>query len=235
MCHRRPAHFAALHFEVGDRRVQRRIPVHQPPVAIDQPLVIEADEHFAHRRRQALVEREPLARPVERGAEPAELLGDRAAGFRAPPPHAGDERLTAEAAPVLVALLSQKPLDNHLGRDPGMVGARLPERIAALHPAPADQHVLDRERQRMAHVQAAGDVRRRDHDGERRGGGGRVGGERARLLPAGIKPRLALARCENLVQHGAGYRAGGCGAQAAARSWPPWIGMRSCWPDSTSV
>ena len=44
--------------------------------------------------------------------------------------------------------------------------------------------VLDGERQRVAHVQAAGDVRRRDHDGERLRVGARVAGEAAGAFPS---------------------------------------------------
>src|SRR3712207_7908233 len=57
----------------------------------------------------------------------------------------------------------------------------LPERVVALHPAPADQHILQGVVERVADVEAAGDVRRRDHDGE--GLAARVArGERARTL-----------------------------------------------------
>ena len=70
------------------------------------------------------------------------------------------------AAAVRLPSLGQQPLHHHLRGDAGMVGAGLPQRVAALHAPPADQRVLHGEGQRVAHVQAAGDVRRRDHDGE---------------------------------------------------------------------
>ena len=55
-------------------------------------------------------------------------------------------------------------LDHHLGGDAGMVGARLPEHVAAAHALEADQDVLERVVERVAHVERAGDVRRRDDD-----------------------------------------------------------------------
>jgi hypothetical protein len=55
-----------------------------------------------------------------------------------------------------------------------MVEAGLPERVEAAHPVPAGQDVLQRVVEGMAHVQRAGDVRRRDHDAEGLGTG-RVG------------------------------------------------------------
>ena len=48
-----------------------------------------------------------------------------------------------------------------------MVVAGLPERVVALHPVPADEHVLGGRVERMAHVQVAGDVGRRERDRER--------------------------------------------------------------------
>ncbi len=90
-----PAHLALLYFEVADRRPQLRVPVDQAAVAVDQALAVERDEHLAHGTRQALVHGEALARPVERGADAAELPGDRAARFRLPLPDAVEERLAA--------------------------------------------------------------------------------------------------------------------------------------------
>ena len=48
-----------------------------------------------------------------------------------------------------------------------MVVARLPERVEAAHPVPADEHVLDRPVEGVPHVELARDVRRRDADDER--------------------------------------------------------------------
>ena len=79
-----------------------------------------------------------------------------------------------------------------------MVGAELPQRVVALHAVPADQDVLQRVVEGMAHVQAAGHVRRRDHDGKGRaarlgiGPGAEDLGARATASRSGPRPRRAL-------------------------------------------
>ncbi len=93
------------------------------------------------------------------------------------------ERLRLAAAGLLA--LHQLPLDHHLRRDARMVGARLPQHVAAAHALEAAQDVLQRVVERVPHVQRAGHVRRRDHDGEGIGVAavGTAGGERAGILP----------------------------------------------------
>ena len=63
-----------------------------------------------------------------------------------------------------LALLRELPLDHVLGGDARVVGARHPERVAAVHALVADQDVLERVVERVAQVERAGDVRRRDDD-----------------------------------------------------------------------
>ena len=71
-----------------------------------------------------------------------------------------------------------------------MVGARLPQHVAAPHALKADQHVLQREGQRVPHMQAAGDVRRRHHDRVGRPAAVGIGGKGAGLLPQRVEARL---------------------------------------------
>ncbi len=59
---------------------------------------------------------------------------------------------------------AELPLDHVLGGDAGVVHAGQPQRLVALHPPAPDQRVLDRVVERVAHVQRAGHVRRRDDD-----------------------------------------------------------------------
>ena len=56
--------FGVLDFEIGDRRLELRVPVDQPLATIDQPFIVEPHEHFKHRLRQALIHGEAFARPV---------------------------------------------------------------------------------------------------------------------------------------------------------------------------
>ncbi len=197
----RALHLAAFHLQVGDRGLELGVPVHQPAVAVDQPLAVQADEHFSYGVGQPSIHGEPLARPVERGAEPAQLPGDRAARLRLPRPHPADELLAPQRLPGRAGG-GELALHHHLGRDAGMVGAGLPQRVPPLHPPPADQHVLQRVVQRVADVQRPGDVGRRDHDGVRLRAAARPGGERAAGFPGLVERGLGGGGIEGLFQHG---------------------------------
>ena len=61
-----------------------------------------------------------------------------------------------------VPSLWQRLLDDVLRRDAGVVVAGLDEDVVALHPLPARERVAERELQRVAEVEVAGDVRRRE-------------------------------------------------------------------------
>ncbi len=60
----------------------------------------------------------------------------------------------------------QPAFDDGLRGDAGVVGAGHPEGVVALHPLEADDDVLQRVVEGVAEVEGAGDVRRRDDDGE---------------------------------------------------------------------
>ena len=55
-------------------------------------------------------------------------------------------------------------LDDHLGRDAGVIGARLPEGVVALHAVITHQGIHDGVLEGVTHVQAARDIGRRNHD-----------------------------------------------------------------------
>ena len=97
---------------------------------------------------------------------PRRLSWPRIVAFRLllPLPHLGEEGLAAHRAAVGAVLGGELALDHHLGRDAGMVGARLPEHVLAAHALEAAEHVLQRVVERVPHMQRAGDVRRRDDD-----------------------------------------------------------------------
>ncbi|MDT4818223.1 hypothetical protein FQZ97_513140 [compost metagenome] len=173
-----------LHFEVGDGGVELGVPVDQALATVDQAVFVQAHEGFLDRIGQALVHGEALARPVHGGAEAADLPGDGAAGLVLPLPDLLQELLAAQVV-TGDALGGQLALHHHLGGDAGVVGARLPQGVAALHAAEADQGIHDGVVEAMTHVQAAGHVRRRDHDGV--GLAGTLRGEVVVLLP-GLVP-----------------------------------------------
>ena len=192
-----------MHLEVGDRGQQLRVPVDQPLVPVDQPFAIKLDEHLEHGARQALVHREALARPVAGRAEPLQLVDDGAAALRLPLPDALEEVLAAHLAAARLLALHQLPLDHHLRGDAGVVGARLPQHVLAAHALEPAQDVLQRVVERMAHMQRAGDVRRRDDDRVRlrRGALGPAGAEGARLLPRPVDAAFDFGGLVSLVDH----------------------------------
>ena len=93
-------------------------------------------------------------------------------------------------------------LDQHLGRDARVVGAGLPERGLAEHPVVARERVHQRVLKGVAHMQAAGDVRRRQHDAVGVARGIVIGREIAALLPYGIPAGLDGMGVEGLVHVG---------------------------------
>ncbi len=192
-----------LHFEIGNRRLEFRIPVHQPLVAIHQPLAIELDKETQNRLREAVIHGEALARPVAGGADALQLAADAPTRFLLEGPDLFEEFLAPEAAAVGAALCGELALDHHLRGDAGMIRARLPEHVAPAHALEATEYVLDGVVERMAHMQRAGHVRRRDHDGV----GlcvlalGATGAKSARIIPARGDTRLDGSGVEGLVHH----------------------------------
>ena len=156
--------FAVFDFEVGDGGFQHRVPVDETLTAIDKAVVVEFDKEGAHRAREVVVHGEALARPVQRGAEAAQLLHDLSAGLCLPFPDFGGEGFAAEVMPRL-ALRVQLALDHHLCGNAGVVAARLPQGAATVHALVADERIHDGVLEGVPHVQRAGNVRRRNHDG----------------------------------------------------------------------
>ena len=154
-----------IDFEVGQRGFAARTPVDQAHRAVDEFLVVEIDEDFGHRLREAGVEREALAAPVARRAEASQLIEDAVAISLAPFPDAIDEGVAAELMTIL-ALFREILLDRVLRGDAGVIGAGQPQRVVALHPARADDDVLQRDVERVAEMELAGNVGRRNDDRE---------------------------------------------------------------------
>ncbi|MNQ30860.1 hypothetical protein D3C85_442160 [compost metagenome] len=196
---------ALLDFQVRNGGLEMRVPVHQSLVAIDQAVLMQLDEDLADGGVQALVQGEALARPVAAGAQAAQLAYDGAARLRLPFPDLVDEGVAAHVAPPDIAGGGQLALDHHLRRDAGVVGAGQPQHGLALHPVIAGQDVLKRIVQRMADVQRARHVRRRNND--RIGVGGpvrRLGGarrEQAALFPLSIETRFGGLGFEGFLEH----------------------------------
>ena len=208
-------HLALLDLQIGNRRLEMRVPVHQTLVAIDQTFLVQLHEDLADSGIQPLVQGKPLARPVARRAQAAQLAHDSPAALGLPFPDLLDEGVTAHVAAAEVAGGGQLTLDYHLGGDAGVVRAGQPQHGLALHPVIAGQDVLQGVVQRMADVQAAGHVRRRNDDriGARRAF--RAGREQAALFPLGVQAGLGGLGFEGLLKHGISLVLS-CGAAGAA-------------------
>src|SRR6187551_3285449 len=85
-----------------------------------------------------------------------------------------------------------------------MIGAGLPQHVAAAHALEADEHILQRVVKGVPHMERAGDVRRRNDNGEGLGGGtlGPARGKGFRLLPSAIDVAFYSLRLISLLEHG---------------------------------
>ena len=199
--------FRGVDLEVGDCGAEHRVPVHQTLAAVDEAFLVEAHENFHHGARHLGVHGE-VARflslgvgvlPVGRGTEAAHLPRDGRARLLLPSPDALDEFLAPEVVAAL-ALFLELALDHDLRGDAGVVGADHPVGVEAAHAMEADQRVHQGLLERMAHVQRAGDVRRRQLDAVRRFAV-IVMAEVAARFPALVPALLDRRGIEALVQH----------------------------------
>ena len=170
---------------------------------------MQLHEHLCDRARQTLVEREALAAPVAGCAEPLQLADDRAAELVLPRPNPLEKFLATHGPSVGLLALEQLPLDHHLRRDAGMISAGLPEHVLAVHAPVAAQDVLQCVVERMAHMQVAGNVGRRNDDAERLRILSCSRAERARLFPERADASLHVRGLKCLVHHF--YLSGGFG------------------------
>ena len=137
---------------------------------------MEADEGLSNSGGKVVVHGEVLAGPVDGGAEAAHLVGDGTAVLALPLPDALGEGFAAHLFAAGFAFGGKLLFDHHLGGDAGVIGTRNPERRFAAHAVPAGEDVHLGLVEHVAHVQAAGDVGRRQEHGEGFGGGCGVAG-----------------------------------------------------------
>ena len=149
---------------VGHRCLQLRVPVHEAFAAIDVAVAEHVEEGFAYRFRARVIEREARARPVARCPDLLQLAEDARLVLVLPLPDFRDECFAAEVVTCLLLGLHQQAFDHRLRGDPRVIGAGHPERVAALHPSPTHEDILQRDVQRVPHVQRTRHVRWRDHN-----------------------------------------------------------------------
>ena len=134
---------------------------------------------------EALVHGEPGAGPVAGGAQLLLLLHNAVAVLVLPVPHPLQEFLPAQVVTGQPLLGAQLLLHLDLGGDAGMVGAGHPQSGVALHPLEPGQDVLKGAVHGVAHVELAGDVGGRHHNGK-----GLFVGVAAALKAAVVLPHL---------------------------------------------
>ena len=184
-------HVPVLQLRVGERCGVPGAPVDDPLAPVDQALVVQPDEGHPHGVSQPLVHCEAHALPVAGVAHGLHLLDDPAAVLLLPLPDPLDEGLPPDLAPFQ-PLPRQFALHHDLGRDAGVVGAREPQGLVALHPLAPDRDVLQQLLEGVADVERPGDVRRGQDDAERLLPAVRRGVEVAASLPFGVPARLDL-------------------------------------------
>ena len=196
--------FALLDFQIRDGRQQTGVPIHQTLIFVNQLLLIKRDENLQHGLRQTFIHGEAFAAPIARRAEAAQLTGNGRTAFFFPLPHTLEEFFAPHFAATFIALLGQLPLDNHLGGDARMVRAGLPQHIAPAHAFKAAQNILQRIVQRMAHMQAARHIGRRNNDGIRLGlrvlGEHATGFEAALIFPRLIEAGFNRGRVKSFIE-----------------------------------
>ena len=211
----RAVFFLALDFQVGHGRLQHRVPVHQALATVDQALFVQAHKGFGDDFGELVVHREVFAAPVHAVAHAAHLRGDGVARLLLPLPDLSDKVLArlGRRRPHGVAAQAlglELAFDDDLRGDAGMVGARNPGRVAALHAVVARQAVHDGLVERVAHVQRAGDVGRRQLDRERR----RVGLGRLAAAVAGLAVATLFPDRAPLGFDGRGFKGFGQAVEA---------------------
>jgi len=192
-------------FVIGQRSAGDRVPVDQPLAPVDQAVLEELVEGVADRGGAHLVHREAGAVVVAARSHRLELREDDGLVLVLPLLRLLDERFAADLEPA-DAVVQQSLLDDGLGGDAGVVGARHPQRAVALHPVVPDQHVLQGVVERMAEVQGRRHVRRRDDDAVGVAGSG-LGMEGIGLVPAfgdrlfGVDRDVGLREVGECVRH----------------------------------
>ncbi len=153
-----------INLVVRDRCLQMRIPVHQPLAAVDQSVLEQLEKRLAYGPGAHLIQREARAVPVARASQAFELFDDPVTVLLFPLPDAGDQTLAADVVPGFILLLFELLFHDRLCGDAGVVDARHPDRVLALHARLADEDVLQCVVDGMPQMQSAGHVGRWNHD-----------------------------------------------------------------------
>ena len=139
-----------------------RIPVDHTYATINQSLVIKVAEYVDDGTGTSLVHGERSAVPVAASTEAAQLLEDDATMLVSPVPSMLQEFLTSEVS-LLDALLSEAIYHLSLSCDAGVVCARNPTSVLALHASATNEDVLDCIVEHVTHVEHTSHIRWRNN------------------------------------------------------------------------
>ena len=154
-----------LHLGVRQRRHAVGAPVDDPAALVNEALFIQGDKYLPDRLGAALIHSKPGTGPVARGAQLLLLLHNPVAVLPLPVPDPLQELLPAQVIPGQ-AFFPQLLLHLDLSRNAGMIHARHPQGIVALHPLEANERVLQGRIHRVSHMQLARHIGGRHHNGE---------------------------------------------------------------------
>ena len=146
-----------LRLLIGERRKAAGAPVDDVVAPVDQPLVVQTDEHLSNRSRQPLVEGEPGPVPVARAAHRLQLLDDCRTVLVNPAPDPLDETFPAQVV-ACQPLPGHVPLDHVLRGNACVIGAGNPHGTPTPHSVESDENILNRVVQAVPHVQRGGNV-----------------------------------------------------------------------------
>ena len=164
-------------------------PVDDAAALVDIALLIQVDEDLLNGLGAALVHGKAQPPPVAGAAHGVHLLDDAGSVLLLPLPDPFQELFPAQVV-AGQALLAELLLHLDLGGDAGVVGAGHPQGGIALHPLGADQDVLQGVVKGVAHVELAGDVGGRQHDGIGLFVFVHLGVEEAAVQPELVQPAL---------------------------------------------
>ncbi len=158
-----PLLFLEFHLNIRETRVMKSTIINNPFTSVNQPVVPELLECAVNRLDDFFVQRESVCVPVQRRAQRANLALHSSAIFRHEIPNLLIQFLTRKIKPSF-SLFFQIFFKNNPRLKPGMIRARHPQSILAVHPRIANQNVLNRDHQTVANVQISVRIWRRQND-----------------------------------------------------------------------
>ena len=155
-----------FHLGIGQGGQAVGAPVDNTAALIDQSLVVQLAEGFAHGSGAALIHGETGPAPITGSTHFLLLLHNTVAVLFFPVPNALQEFLAAQIITGQALFLAQILLHLDLRGNTGMIRTGQPQGLVALHTLKADQNILQRGVHGMAHVQLACHIGRRHDNGE---------------------------------------------------------------------